>query len=299
MTKSTATARSKPAAPAKKSPPSRAPKTPRPSREDGAAKPASAPVVVTIPLGSIVEASWNYKEPGTDAQMAKIMASIEEDQSAGILAVREIGPGQYEAIDGNHRLVALRKLGRTEAVCENFGKLPLARAVLVARRRNHQWFEDNIEKLGALFKDHVLPSFSVDDLAKFMPDSAKAIQSFVDMADFDWSSLPATPKSVEHPKLGVVMTPEVTKLVDKWREIARSVYGADENTDLMCVAMLLAIEAAGSLHASASNQPPGKAAKWKRSNLADLYKKHKFAVTTTATAKKSPPSGDAPDDHDD
>ena len=65
------------------------------------------------------------------------MNSIEEDKSVGVLAVREID-GKFEVIDGNHRLEALIRMKWKKVPCENFGQITKAKAITIARRRNHK-----------------------------------------------------------------------------------------------------------------------------------------------------------------
>ena len=78
---------------------------------------------------------------------------------------------KYEVMDGNHRLEALKQLGWKKIAVENFGPISIAKAITIARRRNHSWFEDNLFKLGELYREHVIPEFGVDELAKILPDS--------------------------------------------------------------------------------------------------------------------------------
>ena len=143
-------------------------------------------------------APWNYKQPGTSERQAKLRASIERDGSAGVLAVREVpvdegGPFQtpdgrpiYETMDGNHRLNELLALGWPLHRVENFGPISKADAILIARRRNASWFDDDIVALGELLQNEVVPQgegYSVSEMATFMPDSELELQSLLDLVE--------------------------------------------------------------------------------------------------------------------
>jgi len=146
------------------------------------------PKVVTVSIEQLSKADWNYKTDGTPEQIQKLAESIRRDQSAGVPAVREISSDQYEVIDGNHRLDALNLLHWSKVSVENFGPISQAEAVVIARRRNYQWFQDDVLKLSTLFRDVVLPEFPLEVLETFMPDSPEMLQSLARLsADFDWT----------------------------------------------------------------------------------------------------------------
>lgn len=153
-----------------------------------------ATVILSVPTDLIKEAEWNYKLTATSQQLEKLAASIKHDKSAGVLAVRELPDDpeyDYEAIDGNHRLTVVRDvLGWATIRCENFGPISKPEAIVIARRRNHQWFEDNLVVLASLFDDFVFPEFDMPDLAAILPDTEddlRAMQAMVQ--EYAWDEI--------------------------------------------------------------------------------------------------------------
>ncbi len=142
--------------------------------------------LVEIDIKDLFPAGWNYKTDGTPEQIQKLCNSIKEDRSAGVIAVREMNGG-FEVIDGNHRLKAVKKLRWKEVPCENFGEISKAKAITIARRRNHKWFDDDIIAYAEIFKTDVLDEYTIDQLEPFMPDTKEEMENLEKLLDFDWS----------------------------------------------------------------------------------------------------------------
>ena len=126
--------------------------------------------LMTVSIDKLTKADWNYKTDGSEEQIQKLMNSIEYDKSAGVLAVRKI-KNKYEVIDGNHRLEALRRLDWKEVQVENFGELSKAKSIILSRRRNNVWFDDDLLSFAKLLKEDVLPEISMEELNKILPDT--------------------------------------------------------------------------------------------------------------------------------
>ena len=142
--------------------------------------------VEKIAINKLIKADWNYKTDGTEEQITKLMNSIKYDNSAGVLAVRKVR-NKYEVIDGNHRLEALQRLKWKEVQVENFGDLPKSKAIILSRRRNHVWFDDDLVSFGTLLKEDVLPDIGLDELKTILPDTSEEIENLLNFNKFDWT----------------------------------------------------------------------------------------------------------------
>jgi len=176
------------------------------------------PEIIEVPLSKLRPAPWNYKLSATPEQREKLKRSIEKDRSAGVIAVRHLGKGIYEVIDGNHRLEALQELEWETATVENFGKVSTADAALISRRRNTIWFESNDVIFGQLLVDEVLKEYSLEDIAPFMEEELGDLQALVDIhnTDFRWP--------------GSEGEPTVTKPGDQLRDLTFTVSETDYQT---------------------------------------------------------------------
>lgn len=146
--------------------------------------------IMVIDADQIIRADWNYKDEGTQEEINKLAESIKRDRSAGVLPVRETGKLNsrglpiYESVDGNHRVPAcLDVLKWPRLVVENFGEMPIHEAILIAKRRNHNWFKDNNEKLSVLFRDFIIPNVPMEDLLTFMPDTEEEMAALLSLSD--------------------------------------------------------------------------------------------------------------------
>ena len=64
--------------------------------------------------------------------------------------------------------------------------------ILIAKRRNHQWFEDDILKFGEIFVKDVLPEISISDMLDYMPESEEELYSYEKLLKFDWDQFEKT-----------------------------------------------------------------------------------------------------------
>ena len=164
--------------------------------------------VETMNIDNLVKAGWNYKTDGTEEQINKLIKSIKYDDSAGVIAVRKLND-KYEVIDGNHRLEALQRIGWQQIQVENFGDISKAKAIIIARRRNHVWFDDDLKAFSDLIKNDVLPEIDTDTLKDILPDTPDEINNLVNFGNFDWEEpIEKEPKDNDGKKTIVVKVDE-------------------------------------------------------------------------------------------
>lgn len=198
----------------------------------------SKPEIIQIAIENLIEADWNYKIEGSEQDIAKLANSILKDRSAGIPAVREIGDGRYEVIDGNHRLKALRLLGWPMITCENFGALSKEEAVLISRRRNHVWFEDDGLKYANLVRE-ILDNteHTPEELEQYMPESAAEIDALYKLVTGDWqqnaqamaAQYSDNTETSAFKEIKIAVPEEVFELWNQWRERAKMLLGYDND----------------------------------------------------------------------
>jgi hypothetical protein len=184
-----------------------------------------------IDIKDLIKADWNYKTDGSEEQIEKLMNSIKQDKSVGVLAVREVD-GKFEVIDGNHRLEAIIRMKWKKVPCENFGDISKGKAITIARRRNHKWFEDDINSYAKIFKDDVMSEFSLDELEKFMPDTLEDMENLLEIDNFDWDEAEETPSFDEDENLKsikIVVPEETYNMWLKWKERVKDI--GDYETD--------------------------------------------------------------------
>jgi hypothetical protein len=164
--------------------------------------------IETMNIDNLVKAGWNYKTDGTEEQINKLIKSIKYDDSAGVIAVRKLND-KYEVIDGNHRLEALQRIGWQQIQVENFGDISKAKAIIIARRRNHVWFDDDLKAFSDLIKNDVLPEIDTDTLKDILPDTPDEIDNLVNFGNFDWEEpIEKEPKDNDGKKTIVVKVDE-------------------------------------------------------------------------------------------
>ena len=182
--------------------------------------------LANIDIKDLHKAEWNYKTDGTEEQIEKLINSINQDKSVGVLAVRETEDG-FEVIDGNHRFEAVTRMGWEEVPCENFGSITKATAITIARRRNHKWFEDDILAYAEIFNESVLAEYDIGELEKFMPDTKEEMESLSKMLDFDWDEFQETELDEEWKTLSIKLPDSVWQLWNEWKAKAKGITNSD------------------------------------------------------------------------
>jgi hypothetical protein len=198
--------------------------------------------LANIDIKDLHKADWNYKTDGTDEQIEKLINSINQDKSVGVLAVRETEDG-FEVIDGNHRLEAVSRMKWEEVPCENFGLITKATAITIARRRNHQWFEDDLLSYSDIFKNDVLQEYSLDDLEKFMPDTKAEMMSIAELTDFDWDQFERNDDLDDDPlkTIKLIVNDDIYQLWKDWLAKCQDMLGYDNPSSCFELAIIEAL----------------------------------------------------------
>lgn len=209
------------------------PKTP-PTKVTGTSK------LTTLPIAKLMSAPWNYKLAGTDEMKAKLISSIKNSESAGVLAVRVMPGGKFEVIDGNHRLEAVQAMKWTHVPCENFGKISQAKAVVISRQRNFQWFEDDVMALGQLYRDVVLPEFDTIDLMDMLPESDTTFDEILRLAEGAGAEPPEEPQSEPPEMTTIKLTAEQWAICRQAINQVKKVEEDDTISDGRCLELVAA-----------------------------------------------------------
>ena len=172
--------------------------------------------VIKLPIEKLVKAEWNYKTDGTNDQIQKLMNSIKYDNSAGVLAVRKLR-NKYEVIDGNHRLEALKRLKYKEVQVEDFGDLPKSKAIVLSRRRNHVWFDDDLVSFGTLLKEDVLPDIPMETLKEILPEDEN-LENLLNFNEFEWKEPEQKTKDVNTVAIQFIVSKDVAEIWNAYVE---------------------------------------------------------------------------------
>lgn len=151
-----------------------------------------------IPIKQLKSAPWNYKEQDAKMQEA-LVENIRANGQLENIIVRTLKKGEYEVINGNHRLDAFKTLGYKTVICYNVGTISEAHAAKIAIETNETKFKADNIKLSKLLAD-IKVEFNLDDLAKTMPFSLDEIKNFTNLTNFDWTPAPTAP-APEEPEL--------------------------------------------------------------------------------------------------
>lgn len=135
-----------------------------------------------FPVGILVKADWNYKE-NNEQTAEKLRNNIKRNGQVENIQVRELETGYYEVVNGNHRLDELLKLGITNVIAYDHGKITLAQAQRIAIETNETRFNSNLEKLSILLNELKI-EFADDDLLGTLPYDADIFNDMLKM-NFD------------------------------------------------------------------------------------------------------------------
>lgn len=141
--------------------------------------------MVTIEISKLKKAEWNYKTDDPETA-EKLEADIKEFGQIENIIVRELAKGQFEVVNGNHRLDAFKKLGIKLPICFNLGKVSLEYAQLVATVTNELRFGHDELKLSQILSN-ISKKFTLEKMENVLPWEGDKIKGIIDMLNFDFN----------------------------------------------------------------------------------------------------------------
>jgi hypothetical protein len=149
------------------------------------------------PIDQIALAPWNYKKDDQE-RARKLVEKLRRYKQIINIVIREYPDDEdherpYEAVDGNHRLLALQELGVSKVFAYNIGKIARHEAMRLAVEINEGDFEPDILKLSDIIEE-LLEKWPAADLASTFPYSEREILDLGELKKFEWPALDQTPE---------------------------------------------------------------------------------------------------------
>jgi hypothetical protein len=150
--------------------------------------------MLEIPISRLRKAPWNYKKDDKELA-AKLKANIRRNGQLENIVVREIEPGIFEIVNGNHRHDAMKDLGFETVTCANLGEIDLDSAKRVAVELNETRFESDSQRLSELMVG-LVGRFGKEDVLDTSPFNKMILDTMTDPSLF---LPPSDPNSSSEP----------------------------------------------------------------------------------------------------
>jgi ParB-like chromosome segregation protein Spo0J len=151
------------------------------------------PQIITVAIDKLAPNPWNPNKQSS-FMFEREKSSIKEFGFIDPVTVREVIPGEYQIVDGEHRWRAAKELGHTEVPITNLGKISDARAkALTDLLNNLRGTTDD------LAQHEMIQSILNEDesLRDVLPYTDTQLRQ---MLDFDWNLLAEDEKTAEKEK---------------------------------------------------------------------------------------------------
>lgn len=178
--------------------------------------------------------------------LAKLQAHIEQTGRCPPLIVRPRECGGYEILDGHHRAIVLRRLGRPQAECEVWPDIDDARATLLLLTLNRLHGEDDPHRRGSLLIE-LQRHLDEDELVRLLPDDLERIERLTALARETVAPAAVTPPDdLPPPPLAM------TFFLDEWQHarLVKRLRAVDPDRTRALIRLL-------KLDASPDDQPAG------------------------------------------
>lgn len=167
---------------------------------------------VWIDLPRLIKATWNYKLDDEKKRM-KLAANIRRNGQLENIIIRDVGEGQYEVVNGNHRLDVFHDIGSKQVMCYNLGIISEAAAQRIAVETNETRFPSDDTSLATVMAN-ILQEFGADDLLATMPFDQRDLDEFMELTKYEWPE-PDEKKKSDTPETGEEEVIDV-RAGDKW-----------------------------------------------------------------------------------
>jgi len=142
---------------------------------------------VDVPLSKLLLAPWNYKTED-DELAGKLREGLSRNGQIETLLIRELESGQFEVVNGNHRLPVMEDLGLETAHCFNLGTISDDQAVRLAVELNETRFASDPLTLAVRLSELDL-SFGREDLLSTLPFTDFQLDGYLAMlGEVQWSN---------------------------------------------------------------------------------------------------------------
>lgn len=143
---------------------------------------------VLIQVDKLVKANWNYKVDDVKKSQ-KLKENIKRNGQVENVIVRELPDGNFEVVNGNHRLDVFLDIGTEKVICYNMGNVSVAVAQRLAAETNETRFDRDSLKFAELIKGPA-DEFTLDDLDTTMPFSHSELERMCERANLSQGEAP-------------------------------------------------------------------------------------------------------------
>ena len=169
-----------------------------------------------MPTKLLHPAEWNYKQDDEGDKLTKLTNNFKKNGQVENILVREITEGdfigEFEVINGNHRLIVIQELDIPFVLVYNFGQITLAEAQRVAVETNETKFPADFQKLAGVF-ENLKREFGIDDMLETMPFTRDDFDGMAELLLPDKESAPGEGDEDEIPEEVVTRC----KIGDVWQ----------------------------------------------------------------------------------
>lgn len=170
-----------------------------------------------VPIKQVVLNDYNPKNENKKV-IEQVKKSLKSHGQVVPILVRKIkGKKEYEVINGEHRIIAMKEEDYKEVEIKTLGELTREEAIAIALSTEDIKNEiDPIER-AKLLKE-VAEIVSIDELAEVLPYEATEINSMIETLDFDFEEFEEKPKKSDDPRVAIAFSDH-----EKYQEVISTI----------------------------------------------------------------------------